>query len=166
MFVNPKTIRMSGRTSAALHPGTITSRYELQRNPACQTGRSSCCLTLHNLPLPGSGDANRGPQRSQRVRGTLHVCVTAGGIAGQALWLTNRLSRSCVPYQTHSLNLPRYRYCVFSTLGAGSRRGRNVSSSLSSEMYWLHCRDSDRQTWLVAVPVPPQKCPWRSNGRQ
>ena len=150
-----------------MHLGTIASKYELQRNPACQTDRSSCCPTLHNLPrrdlvMPTD------PQRSQRVRGNPHACVTTGGIAGQALWLTNRVSRSCVPYQTTSLNLPRYRYCVFSTLGTGSRRGRNVSSSLSYPQRCVGFTAVTRpgKLGLVVVPVPPQKWPWRSNGRQ
>jgi hypothetical protein len=80
---------------------------------------------------------------------------------GQVLWLgqpaiKGHVFRTKLP---HSTSLGTYRYCVFRTLGVGSRRGRNVSSSLSSEMRWLHGRDSDRQTWPRGCARPTPEVP-------
>ena len=140
-----------------MHLGTIASKYELQRNPACQTDRSSCCPTLHNLPPPGSGDANRPAAKSACPRQPPRLC-NDGRHRGAGVVVDQpgiKVMCSVPNYLTQPPSVQILRVQHFGN-GIEAWTERQLQPLLPSKMCWLHRSDSDRQTWPrgCARPTP------------
>jgi hypothetical protein len=137
MFVNTKTRYIFLCRAKRVLPCT---REQLHRDTSCRVTRiarrvfdlaAQLCTIFprRDLVMP------TGPQRSQRVRGNPHVCVTTGGIVGQVLWLGQ----------------PAIKGHVF-------RTKLTHSTSLGTDIACSALWERDRGVDETSAPAYPQRC--------